>query len=77
MSFTYDREGDLLYIDKVPPYVEQETEELSDDVRARLTPTTGELESRLGNGWLKRLVREIRRQASVRGRLATEQGRIL
>src|SRR6476660_1312536 len=29
---------------------------------------------RLGKGWLKRLVREIRWQASVRGRLATVQG---
>lgn len=45
LSFKYDREGDILYIDKVPPYAEQETEELGDDVIARLNPTTGEIEN--------------------------------
>ena len=44
-SFTYAREGDILYIDTVPSYVEQETEELGDDVRARLKPTTSESEN--------------------------------
>jgi hypothetical protein len=45
LSFTYAREGDILYIDKVPPYAEPETEELGDDVRAWLNPTTGEIET--------------------------------
>jgi uncharacterized protein YuzE len=45
LSFKYDREGDILYIDKVPPYAEQEAEELGDDVIARLNPTTGEIEN--------------------------------
>lgn len=45
LSFKYDRAGDILYIDKVPPYTEQETEELGDDVVARLNPTTGEIEN--------------------------------
>ena len=45
LSFQYDREGDILYIDKVPPDAEQETEELGDDVVARLNPTTGEIEN--------------------------------
>lgn len=45
LTFKYDREGDILYIDKVPPYAEQETEELGDDVIARLNPTTGEIEN--------------------------------
>jgi uncharacterized protein YuzE len=45
LIFQYDREGDILYIDKVPPYTEQETEELGDDVIARLNPTTGEIEN--------------------------------
>lgn len=44
-SFTYDREGDIFYIDKVLPYTEQETEELGDDVIAWLNPTTGEIEN--------------------------------
>jgi uncharacterized protein YuzE len=45
LSFKYDREGDILYIDKVPPYPEQETEELGDDVVARLNPVSGEIEN--------------------------------
>jgi uncharacterized protein YuzE len=45
LSFKYDREGDILYIDKVPPYPEQETEELGDDVIARLNPISGEIEN--------------------------------
>ena len=44
-SFKYDREADILYIDRVRPYPEQETEELGDDVLARLNPTTGEIET--------------------------------
>ena len=45
LSFRYDREGDILYIDKVPPYADQETEELGDDVVARLNPETGKIEN--------------------------------
>jgi uncharacterized protein YuzE len=45
LSFKYDREADILYIDKRRPYAEQETEELGDDVIARLNPTTGEVEN--------------------------------
>ena len=45
LTFQYDREGDVLYIEKKPPYPEQESEELGDDVVARLNPKTGEVES--------------------------------
>ena len=45
LSFKYDREADILYIDTRPPYAEQETEELGDDVLARLNPVTGEIEN--------------------------------
>ena len=45
LSFKYDREADILYIDRVRPYPEQETEELGDDVIARLNPITGEIET--------------------------------
>jgi uncharacterized protein YuzE len=45
LIFKYDRLTDILYIDKTPPYPEQETEELGDDVIARLNPTTGEIEN--------------------------------
>jgi len=45
LTFRYDREGDILHIDKVQPYKEQECEELGDDVIARINPTTGEIEN--------------------------------
>ena len=44
LTFQYDREADILYISKRPPYAEQESEELGDEVVARLNPTTGEVE---------------------------------
>ena len=45
LSFQYNRESDILTIQKRSPYVEQESEELEDEVIARLNPTTGEVES--------------------------------
>lgn len=45
LSFRYDREADILYIDKRTPYSQQESEELGDEVIARLNPETGEIES--------------------------------
>jgi uncharacterized protein YuzE len=45
LSFKYDREADILHIDKCPPYPEQESEELGDEVIARLNPTTGAIEN--------------------------------
>ena len=43
LTFKYDRESDILYIDKSPPYQEQVSEELGDDIIARLNPSTGEV----------------------------------
>ncbi len=45
LTFKYDRGSDILYIDKCPPYPEQVSEELGDDVIARLNPSTGEVEN--------------------------------
>jgi uncharacterized protein YuzE len=45
LMFRYDREADILYIDKRPPYGEQETEELGDEVIARINPETDEIEN--------------------------------
>ncbi len=42
LTFEYDRDADILYISKRPPYAEQESEELGDEVVARLNPRTGE-----------------------------------
>ena len=45
LTFKYDREADILHIDKCPPYAAQESEELPDEVVARLNPGTGEVEN--------------------------------
>ena len=45
LSLRYDREADILYIDRLPPYAEQESEEVGDEVVARLNPVTGEVEN--------------------------------
>lgn len=45
LTFKYDRAADVLYIDKAPPYREQESQELGDDVVARLSPEAGAVEN--------------------------------
>ena len=45
LRFEYDREADILHIDRCRPYARQESEELGDDVVARLNPDTGEVEN--------------------------------
>lgn len=45
LRFRYDREADILHIDKCLPYAEQESEELPDEVIARLNPETEAVEN--------------------------------
>ena len=45
LTFKYDRQADILHIDKCAPYAEQESEELPDEIIARLNPHTGQVES--------------------------------
>jgi uncharacterized protein YuzE len=45
LIFKYNRGADILYINKCQPYPEQESEELGDDVIARLNPATGAVEN--------------------------------
>jgi len=45
LRFKYDPEADILHIDKCSPYAEQASEELPDEVIARLNPNTGEVEN--------------------------------
>lgn len=45
LTFKYDLMGDILYIDKCQAYSEQESEEIGDDIIARLNPNTGEVEN--------------------------------
>ncbi|PZV25559.1 MAG: DUF2283 domain-containing protein [Snowella sp.] len=54
----YDKIGDILYVDQCSPYPEQESEEIGDEIIARLNPDDGNIENleilffskRLGNG---------------------------
>lgn len=45
LTFKYDREADILHNDKCAPYAAQKSEELGDDVVARLNPQTREVEN--------------------------------
>ncbi|MDQ3565204.1 MAG: DUF2283 domain-containing protein [Pseudomonadota bacterium] len=45
LSFKYDREADILYINRCTPYAEQESEEIGEDVIARLNPDTRAVEN--------------------------------
>lgn len=45
LRFRYDREADILHIDTCQPYAEQESEELPDEIVARLNPKTGDVEN--------------------------------
>ncbi len=44
MTYKWDREADILYLYKVPPYADQESQELGNDVIARLNPATCDIE---------------------------------
>jgi Protein of unknown function (DUF2283) len=44
-TFRYDREGDILYINTRPPYPEQESDEIGDEVIARFNPDTRQIEN--------------------------------
>jgi uncharacterized protein YuzE len=44
LTFEYDKIGDILYIQSVEPYAEQESDELDDEIVARYNPVTGDLE---------------------------------
>jgi uncharacterized protein YuzE len=45
LTFKYDREADVLYINRRPPYPEQESEELGDDIIVRINPKSAEVEN--------------------------------
>ncbi len=45
LTFRYDKMGDILYIDVCSPYSEQESEEIGDEIVARLNPESGEIEN--------------------------------
>lgn len=45
LTIEYDQEGDILYVDFVQPYREQESDTIADMVVARMNPVTGRVEN--------------------------------
>ncbi|MBP0011878.1 MAG: DUF2283 domain-containing protein [Roseofilum sp. SBFL] len=45
LTFRYDKVGDILYIDVCPVYAAQESEEIGDEIIARLNPESGDIEN--------------------------------
>jgi uncharacterized protein YuzE len=45
LTFRYDKVGDILYVDICPPYAEQESEEVGDEIIARMNPDSGAIEN--------------------------------
>jgi len=45
LKFRYDREADILHIDKCAPYANQASEEIGDEVIARINPDTDDVEN--------------------------------
>jgi len=45
MTVRYDRVGDILHVDFVEPYAEQESDELDDLIVVRSNPKTNEVEN--------------------------------
>ena len=45
LRFEYDKIGDIMYIEKCPPYAEQDSDELDDFIVVRTNPKTGDVES--------------------------------
>ena len=45
LTFQYDSDADILYVNTCPPYPEQESEELDDEIIARFNPDTGVIEN--------------------------------
>jgi uncharacterized protein YuzE len=45
LTFRYDKVGDILYVDTCLPYPAQESEEVGDEIIARLNPASGVVEN--------------------------------
>ena len=58
LTFQYDRDADILYVNTCSPYPEQESEELDDEIIARFNPDTGNIENLEVLFFSTRLLRE-------------------
>lgn len=75
LSFQYDRAADILHIDMCPRYAEQASEELPDEVIARLNPNSGEVENLEVLFFSTRLLRREMFALPIAGRLTLSAGR--
>ena len=55
LTFRYDRVGDIMYVERCPPYADQESDEIGDEIVARFNPQSGEVESLEILFWSRRL----------------------
>ncbi len=55
LAFRYDKIGDIMYVERCPPYAEQESDEIGDEIVARFNPGTGEVEGLEILFWSKRI----------------------
>ena len=55
LAFRYDKVGDIMYVEKCPPYAEQDSNEIGDEIVARFNPKTGEVEALEILFWSKRM----------------------
>lgn len=77
LRFRYNRQTDILYVDKCPPYQRQESEELPDEIVVRLNPNSREVEYLQVLFFSTRLMRSGRFELPVTGNLRlTGAGRI-
>ena len=58
LTFQYDRDADILYVNTCSPYPEQESEELAEEIIARFNPETGDVENLEVLFFSTRLLRE-------------------
>lgn len=58
LTFQYDRDADILYVNTCSPYPEQESEELDDEIIARFNPDTGDIENLEALFFSTRLLRD-------------------
>lgn len=58
LTFQYDKDADILYVNTCAPYPEQESEELDDEIIARFNPDTGDIENLEVLFFSTRLLRE-------------------
>ena len=76
LTFQYDREADILYINTRAPYPEQESEEIDDEIIARLNPKTDEIENLEILFFFTRLLRKELFSLPISARLHLDKTRI-